>query len=79
MALGYRARRWIMVLAFAIGVPIYVLIAMEIGARYIDQLGGVIQFAYYLVAGFAWTLPAMALIKWMRKVPRPNPPQDFRF
>ena len=68
-----------MVVAFAIGVPFYVLIAMEIGARYIDPLGGAIQFAYYLAAGFAWTLPAMKLIKWMRKVPRPNPARDFKF
>lgn len=78
--MGYRTRRWIGVAVLAIFVPIYVLIAMEVGARYIDSLSGVIQFVYYLVAGFAWTLPAMMLIKWMRKVPRPQNRvrEDFR-
>ena len=75
--MGYQARRWITVAAFAIFVPIYVLIAMEFGARVIDTmdvpLQRVIQFAYYLVAGFAWTLPSMALIKWMRRAPKPEP------
>jgi len=70
--MGFQARRWIGVTTLAIGVPIYVLVAMEIGARMIDSMPGLVQFAYYLTAGFAWTLPAMALIKWMRRVPRPD-------
>jgi hypothetical protein len=75
--MGLQARRWITVTAFAIFVPIYILIAMEFGARVIDTMDvpmhRVIQFAYYVVAGFAWTLPAMVLIKWMRRAPRPKP------
>ncbi len=74
--MGYRARRWVVVATLVIFVPIYVLIAMEFGARVIDlmdvPLRRVIQFAYYLAAGFAWTLPAMALIKWMRRAPKPQ-------
>jgi membrane protease YdiL (CAAX protease family) len=71
--MGFHARRWIGLTGLVLFVLIYVVAAMEFGARVIDSMHGAVHFAYYLVAGFAWTLPAMAIIKWMRRAPKPEP------
>ncbi len=71
--MGFHARRWIGLAGLVLFVLVYVTAAMEFGARVIVPMNGAVQFAYYVIAGFAWTLPAMAIIKWMRRAPRPDP------
>jgi len=76
--LGFYARRRIGLTGLVVFVLVYVAVAMEFGARVIVPMHGVVQFVYYVVVGFVWVIPAMAIIKWIRKVPNPNPPQDIR-
>jgi len=67
------ARRFIGATGLTLFVIVYVALAMVIGANHILQLPGVVQFAYFAIAGFAWTLPAMGIIKWMRRAPDAGP------
>jgi ABC-type nickel/cobalt efflux system permease component RcnA len=62
-------RRWLGVAALTVFVLVYVAGAMIIGARFVLELPAPVQLAYYVVAGFAWTPVAMAIIRWMRREP----------
>jgi hypothetical protein len=60
-------RRFVGLTGLTLFVLIYVALAMVVGANHILQLPGVVQFAYFAIAGLAWTIPAMWIVKWMRK------------
>ncbi|MEJ8573732.1 DUF2842 domain-containing protein [Microbaculum marinum] len=63
-------RRFVGLGGLTVFVLIYVAIAMVVGANHILQLPGIVQLVYFAVAGFAWTIPAMWIIKWMRRGPQ---------
>lgn len=60
-------RRWIGAAAMTAFVIVYIAVAMIVGAIWILPLPPMAQLAFYMLAGFAWVLPAMAIIKWMRR------------
>lgn len=70
--MGRGARRFIGVIGMGLFVLIYIALAMVVGANHILQLPILVQILYFVVAGFAWTLPAMWIIKWMRRAPDPG-------
>jgi len=45
----------------------YSLIAMLLAERLLPGTSGVIQLAYYAVAGLIWVVPVGALIAWMQR------------
>lgn len=46
---------------------VYLAIAGAIGSGRIAEAGGFVQFAYFLVAGLLWVVPAALLIRWMAR------------
>lgn len=44
---------------------LYVLIAMRIGLAVLPDAHRAVTLAYYAIAGFAWIVPLMPLIRWM--------------
>jgi hypothetical protein len=46
-------------------IPTYVLFAVAFAAVLLPETGAFTQFAYYLVAGLLWVIPAGAIIYWM--------------
>ncbi|MBK1623566.1 DUF2842 domain-containing protein [Afifella marina] len=48
----------------------YSLTAMTIGAAKLPGTSGLVQLAYYAVAGIAWVVPAGAIIWWMARPDR---------
>jgi hypothetical protein len=50
---------------------VYVFAAMLLAAAMLPGSNGLLQFAYYAVAGLAWVPPAGLIIRWM--YPRPSP------
>ena len=46
---------------------VYALVAALIGAGLLPGSSKGLQFAYYVVAGLLWTLPAAILIRWMQR------------
>ena len=50
--------------------PVYLLIAMAVGANHVADAHMVFQVAYFLIAGLLWVPPAALLVRWMV---RPDP------
>jgi hypothetical protein len=57
----------IALLVLALG---WALIAMAIAQFPVIKANGVVEVAYYVIAGLGWVLPAMLVVKWM--APRPS-------
>lgn len=58
-------RRLVGVLTMSVFVIVYIAVAMVIGATFMPERHPALQIAYFAVAGFAWTLPCMPIIRWM--------------
>ena len=65
--MSHGTKRFVGLTVLTVFVLIYVALAMVVGANHILQLPGLVQLAYFAIAGFAWTIPAMWIIKWMRR------------
>ena len=48
-------------------VCVYSLVAMAIAQGRLQEAGKLWQGLYYAIAGMAWILPLMPLIKWMER------------
>ena len=46
---------------------VYAWAAAAIGSGRISEAHGIVQFAYFLVAGLLWVVPAGLLIRWMQR------------
>lgn len=60
-------RRIVGVLAMSVFVIVYIAVAMVIGATVMPERHPALQIIYFAVAGFAWTLPCMPIIRWMQR------------
>ena len=58
-------RRLVGSIALVAFLVIYVFFAVAIGDVIVATKSGWVQFAYFVVAGVVWVLPAGLLIKWM--------------
>jgi uncharacterized protein DUF2842 len=64
-----RQRKFIGAIVLLMLVLSWALIAMAIAQFPAIKANGLIEGIYYVVAGIAWVLPAMPLLRWML---RPN-------
>jgi Protein of unknown function (DUF2842). len=62
-----RTRKLIGTVAILIFVLFYALIAMALADSRISQEPVLIKTIFYIVAGLAWILPVMPLIRWMER------------
>jgi hypothetical protein len=62
-----RARKLIGTLVLVVLLPVYVWIAAAVGMGRITLAPAWIQFAFFMVAGLLWVLPAGILIRWMQR------------
>lgn len=51
-------------------VIVYALVATLIAVAQLAESGPLAHFAFFLVSGILWILPAMAIIKWMLVQPK---------
>lgn len=65
-----RLRKLIGSVALVVFVCVYALMAMTVAAAKLPGTSGLIQLVFYVVAGFAWVLPAAVLIAWMERPAR---------
>lgn len=71
MALSYKAkRRWSLVILL-IGLPLYVVVAVNIVDLF-DRPGVLLEMLIYVVLGVLWALPFRALFRGIGK-PEPEP------
>lgn len=64
-----RQRKFAGMIACIAFLTVYCLIAMAIGAVYAVGSHGLVEAAYFIVAGVAWLPPVMLIVRWMS---RPN-------
>ncbi len=60
-----RIRKLIGAVALIVLVVTWSLLAMALAQLPVIKANGVVEAIYFVVAGLAWVLPAMPLIKWM--------------
>jgi uncharacterized protein DUF2842 len=65
--MSIRLRKLIGAVALIALVAIWALVAMAVAQFPVIKANGVVEALYYVVAGLAWVLPAMPLIRWMGK------------
>jgi hypothetical protein len=65
-----RLRKLFGTIALLVLAMVWTLIAMAIAQFPVIKTSGVIEVAYYVIAGLGWVLPAMLVVKWM--APRPS-------
>jgi nucleoside permease NupC len=74
-----RARKLIGAVVLIGFVALYAMAAMALAqSRPLQEASAVAKTLGYLVLGLAWTLPAAALIKWMERPGRDDPPRSRR-
>ena len=67
-AIHIRTRKLIGTVALLALVAAWSLLAMALAQSAHLQSSPILQFAYYLIVGIGWILPAMPLVAWMVRV-----------
>jgi Protein of unknown function (DUF2842) len=62
-----RLRKFIGAILLITLVVTWALVAMALAQSPLVKSNGVIEVIYYVVAGLAWVLPAMPLVRWMSR------------
>lgn len=62
-----RTKKLVGTVATAFFMILYVLVAVRLAAAILPPEGRLAHLAYFLVAGFLWTVPVGALILWMQR------------
>ena len=69
-----RIRKLIGTVALLALVIVWSLLAMALAQIVLVRSNGVLDFAYYVVAGLGWVPLAMLLVSWMSRGETPNKP-----
>ncbi|OWY13974.1 hypothetical protein B6V72_08240 [Thioclava sp. F34-6] len=79
MALSYKARRRLSLLALVVGLPAYVVVAITVvnwaGARW-GRLPIWAEFCVYVVLGLLWIAPLKPIFKGVGKDDPDDPPRE---
>mgnify|MGYP002631259463 CR=1 FL=1 len=62
MALSFKARRRLSVVILLVGLPIYIVVALNVVALF-DRPPFLLELAIYVVLGIVWVLPLKAVFK----------------
>ena len=65
-------RRFVGSVVLVVCLLVYVFFAMALGDVVVATKSGLVQFAYFVVAGLLWVPPAGHLVKWMYAPVRPR-------
>lgn len=60
-----RIRKLIGAVIMVVFVALYALVVAGLAPRFLDEASTLTKTLFYLVAGLAWTLPLLPLIRWM--------------
>lgn len=62
-----RLRKFIGMIAILTIMILYALIAMTIAVGHLMDAPHLVQILYFVIAGMAWALPVMPVIRWMTR------------
>ena len=69
--MGIRTRKLVGTVALLALVTLWALLAMAFAQFALRSAHAVVVALYYVIAGLAWVLPAMPLVRWMVKPDAP--------
>jgi MFS-type transporter involved in bile tolerance (Atg22 family) len=64
-----RTKKFIGTIIMVIFVLFYILVVAGIAPRILNQQSKAVEMAFYVIAGLAWIVPLLPLVKWMEKRP----------
>ncbi|CAN1518204.1 Protein of unknown function DUF2842 [Rhabdaerophilaceae bacterium] len=64
-----RIKKLIGTIVMILFVIVYALVIMAVAPRILVGNSKLVELAFYLVAGLAWVIPLLPLIRWMEKKP----------
>lgn len=67
-----RLRKLIGTILLVALVIVYALVATIVAVAQLSESGPLVHLAFFLFSGLLWILPAMLIIKWMLKAPKPS-------
>ena len=76
MALSYKTRRMLSLLILVIGVPLYIVVAVNVVGLF-ERPSIWVELAVYVALGVLWAVPLKAVFKGVGQ-PDPDAPQDDR-
>jgi hypothetical protein len=62
-----RTRKLVGTVVLLLFLVLYAWVAVTVASGRITEANGFIQFAYFLLAGLLWVIPAGILIRWMQR------------
>jgi hypothetical protein len=62
-----RTRKFVGAVVLLLFLLVYAMAVASIGAGRITEASPLLQLLYFLLAGFAWVLPAGLLLRWMAR------------
>jgi len=62
-----RTRKFLGTIALLVLVVVWSLLGMAIAQMPVLANSGLLQAAFYVVAGIGWVLPAMPIVSWMSR------------
>jgi hypothetical protein len=65
--MSVRTRKLIGTVVLLLFLMLYAWVVVAISVGQITEAPGYAQFAYFLVAGLLWVIPAGLLIRWMQR------------
>jgi Protein of unknown function (DUF2842) len=68
-----RLRKLIGTILLVALVIVYALVATMVAVAQLSQSGPLVHLAFFFLTGLLWVLPAMGIIKWMIRMPKPRP------
>ena len=71
--MSMRLRKLIGLVALLLWIFVYAILAMGVAVHVLPHANGLTAFAYYAIAGLAWIIPILPLIRWMQ---RPDPERN---
>lgn len=75
MTLSYKARRRWSLIILLIGLPVYMIVAVNVVEMF-DRPPILVELLIYVVLGIVWALPFKAVFKGVGKADPDAPPQD---
>ncbi|MET3792606.1 DUF2842 domain-containing protein [Aquamicrobium terrae] len=69
-----RLKKLIGTILLVLLVVVYSIVATLIAVAQLSQSGPVVHLLFFLIGGLVWILPAMLIIKWMVREPKPRKP-----
>ncbi|MBX3575565.1 MAG: DUF2842 domain-containing protein [Rhizobiaceae bacterium] len=67
-----RLKKLIGTLMLIVLVLVYALAATTIAVARLAESGPLVHLGFFLLSGLLWILPAMLIIRWMVKEPKPR-------